>query len=134
MSDRDKFFLRTFNSVKYHGQIFSEEILFDNTKQHIQFSSKFHAPDYLSYGQISRIDVQRDPKNWLYWVGALTFAVFVGLFLILYRVYLPPWKITIHLKKEAPLVIRARLTEAKLNGLLTSPQVSIQLLQEKKKE
>ncbi len=134
MSDRDKFFLRTFNSVKYHGQIFSEEILFDNTKQHIRFSSQFHAPDYLSYGQISRIDVQRDPKNWLYWVGALTFAIFVGLFLILYRVYLPPWKITIHLKKEAPLVIRARLTEDKLKSLLISPQVSIQLLQAQKKE
>ncbi len=134
MSDSDTFSLRTFNPVKYRGQMFGEEIFFDNAKQHVRFSSQFHAPDYLSYGQISRIDVQRDPKNWLYWVGALTFVVFVGLFLVLYRLYLPPWKITMQLKKTAPIVFRARLTEAQLNGLLTCPQVTIQLLQGKKKK
>ncbi len=134
MSSSDTFALRSFNPVKFRGQIFGEEILFDNNKQHVRFSSQFHAPDYLLYGQIARIDVQRDPKNWLYWVGALTFVVFVGLFLVLYRVYLPPWKITILLKKAEPLVIRARLTETQLNALLSYPQVSIQLLLGKKKE
>jgi hypothetical protein len=114
--------------------MFGEAITFNNAKQHVQFSSKFHAPDYLLYGQINRIEVQHDPMNWLLWVGIITFVLVIGLFLIIARAFLFPWKITIHLKKDPPLVIRARLTENKLSGLLSFPQVPTQLVQTKKKK
>ncbi len=132
MSESDTFSITTFDPVKYRGQMFGEAILFDNAKQQIRFGSKFHAPDYLSYSQITRIEVQHDRKNWLLWVGILTFMVIVGLFLLIARIHLPPWKITIYQKKDAPIVIRARLTEYLLGRLLTYPQVPVQLIQGKK--
>ncbi len=133
MSENNTFSLTSFDPLKFRGQTFGERILFDNAKQHIRFSSKFHAPDYLSYGQIARIEVQHDPKKWLLWVGLLTFFLIVGMFLIIAKFYLPPWKITIYLKKDSPLVIRARLTEEVRNRLLSYPQVPVQLVQGKKK-
>ncbi len=133
MIEDDTFAITVFDPFKFHGQSFGEAITFNNAKQHVRFSSKFHEPDYLSYSQIAQVDVLRDRKNWMLWVGILTLVIIVGLILLLARIYLPPWKITIHLKKDPPLVIRARLTEDQLKNLLTYPEVQVTLLQKKKK-
>ncbi|OLS13107.1 MAG: hypothetical protein RBG13Loki_3279 [Promethearchaeota archaeon CR_4] len=121
-----------FDPFKFRGQRFGESITFNNAKQHIRLSSIYHSPDYLPYGQITRIDVQHDPKKWLLWLGVITFILLVGLFIVLAGIHLPPWKITIHLKKDSPLVIRARLTENQVNRLLSYPQVPTQLINTKK--
>ena len=86
--------LRFFNPIKVNGQIFGEQIEFNNAKRHIKFSSKFQYPDYLNYDQIKRITIEHDRKNWLILVGAFTLIIVVG-FMMLYA-----WRVS-HLENYA---------------------------------
>ena len=101
--------LRFFNPIKVNGQIFGEQIEFNNAKRHIKFSSKFHYPDYLNYDQIKRITIEYDRKNWLILVGAFTLIIVVGFMMLYAWASLPPWKITLEMKHQEPITIRVRL-------------------------
>jgi hypothetical protein len=100
--------LKNFEVVKYKGKTYGKRIEFNHSKQYIKLESAVNQPEYIPYNQISKVKIVYDPKKWLMWVGAFLMVIVVGLFLILYKVFLPPWEIQIHLKNSEPIKIRIR--------------------------
>ena len=114
MNTTDKITIRNFEPVKIKGELYGNIIEFNNDKRYVKFTSQFHQPDYVHYDQIDKMIVKFDKKRKLLWLGIATLVLFIGIFVLLVRIRLPPWKISIFLKKEEkPIVIRARIEDQK---------------------
>ena len=124
MDATDKFTIRNFEPVKIRKELYGNTIEFNNIKRHVKFTSQYHQPDYIHYDQIEKMIIKFDNKRKLLWLGIATLLLFFGIFILLLRIRLPPWKISIFLKKEQkPIVIRARLDDyeaSKLANLCTN--------------
>lgn len=118
MNATDKIIIRNFEPVKVKGELYGNIIEFNNPKRYIKFTSKYHQPDYIHYDQIEKMIIKFDNKRKLLWLGIATLILFFGIFILLVRIRLPPWKISIFLKKEQkPIVIRARIEDNKASNL-----------------
>ncbi len=112
MNTTDKFTIRIFEPVKVRKELYGNSIEFNNPKRYVKFTSQYHQPDYIHYDQIDKMIIEYDKKKKLLWLGIATLLLFFGIFILLVRIRLPPWKISIFLKKEKrPVVIRARLND-----------------------
>ena len=106
------FFITRIEPVKVKNQLYGKSIEFNQEKKHIKFSSEFHPPTRIQFDQIQNLSITYDKKQTLLWVGICTLFVFIGFFVLLARIRLPPWKIVINLKKQATSIkIRARITD-----------------------
>ncbi len=118
MNATEKFTIRNFEPVKVRKELFGNTIEFNNPKRYVKFTSQYHKPDYIHYDQIEKMIIKFDNKRKLLWLGIATLVLFFGIFILLVRIRLPPWKISIFLKKEKkPIVIRARLDDYKASNL-----------------
>ncbi len=118
MDATDKFTIRNFEPVKIRKELYGNTIEFNNLKRYVKFTSQYHQPDYIHYDQIEKMIIKFDNKRKLLWLGIATLLLFFGIFILLLRIRLPPWKISIFLKKEQkPIVIRARLDDYEASKL-----------------
>ena len=118
MDATDKFTIRNFEPVKIRKELYGNTIEFNNLKRYVKFTSQYHQPDYIHYDQIEKMIIKFDNKRKLLWLGIATLLLFFGIFILLVRIRLPPWKISIFLKKEQkPIVIRARLEDNEASNL-----------------
>jgi len=118
MNTTNKFTIRNFEPVKVKNTLYGNIIEFNNDKRYVKFTSQYHQPDYVHYDQIVKLIIKFDNKRKLLWLGIATLVLFIGIFVLLARISLPPWKISIFLKKEKkPIVIRARLENSEASYL-----------------
>ena len=118
MNATDKIIIRNIDPVKVKGELYGNLIEFSNSKRYVKFTSKYHQPDYIHYDQIEKMIIKFDNKRKLLWLGIATLVLFFGIFILLVRIRLPPWKISIFLKKEQkPIVIRARIEDNQASNL-----------------
>ncbi len=118
MNETDKIIIRNFEPVKVRKELFGNTIEFNNSKRYIKFTSQYHQPNYIHYDQIEKMIIKFDNKRKLLWLGIATLLLFFGIFILLVRIRLPPWKISIFLKKEQkPIIIRARLEDSEASNL-----------------
>ena len=114
MDTKEIFTIRNFEPVKVRGELYGNIIEFNKPKRYVKFSSKFHQPDFIHNDQIEKMIIHFDNKRKLLWLGIATIILFIGIFVLLAWIRLPPWKISIFLKKEQkPIVIRAQIDENK---------------------
>lgn len=127
--------LKNFEVIKYRGLTYGKRIEFNHSKKYIKLESTYNEPAYIQYTQIEQVKILYDPKKWLMWAGAFLMFIIVGLFLILYKVFLPPWEIQIYLKNHEPLKIRIRFDTIDAQQLYSFciGQFPIKLLLEKEK-
>ena len=118
MQSTNKFIIRYFEPVKFKDELYGNIIEFNNDKRYVKFTSKYHQPDYVHYDQVDKMIIKYDKKRKLLWLGIATLVLFIGIFVLLARISLPPWKISIFLKKEQkPIIIRARLEDSEASYL-----------------
>lgn len=118
MNTTNKFTIRNFEPVKIKNALYGNIIEFNNDKRYVKFTSQYHQPDYVHYDQIEKMIIKFDNKRKLLWLGIATLVLFIGIFVLLARISLPPWKISIFLKREQkPIVIRARLEDSEASYL-----------------
>ncbi|QEE14696.1 hypothetical protein DSAG12_00510 [Promethearchaeum syntrophicum] len=118
MDTTEIFTIRNFEPVKIRGELYGNLIEFNKIKRHVKFTSKFHQPDFIHNDQIEKMIIKFDNKRKLLWLGIATIILFIGIFVLLAWIRLPPWKISIKLKKEQkPIVIRAQIDESKASNL-----------------
>ena len=118
MNTINKFTIRNFEPVKIKNVLYGNIIEFNNDKRYVKFTSQYHQPDYVHYDQIEKMIIKFDNKRKLLWLGIATLVLFIGIFVLLVRINLPPWKISIFLKKEQkPIAIRARLEDSEVSYL-----------------
>ena len=114
----NKFIIRNFEPVKVKNVLYGNMIEFNNDKRYVKFTSQYHQPEYVHYDQIDKMIIKFDKKRKLLWLGIATLVLFIGIFVLLARISLPPWKISIFLKKEQkPIIIRARLEDSEASYL-----------------
>ncbi len=119
MDTKEIFTIRNFEPVKIRGELYGNIIEFNKPKRYVKFTSKFHQPDFIHNDQIEKMIIHFDNKRKLLWLGLATIILFIGIFVLLAWVRLPPWKISIFLKKEQkPIVIRAQIDENKASKLV----------------
>ena len=118
MNTTNKFIIRNFEPVKVKNVLYGNIIEFNNDKRYVKFTSQYHQPDYVHYDQIEKMIIKFDNKRKLLWLGIATLVLFFGIFILLVRIRLPPWKISIFLKKEKkPIIIRARIEDYEASKL-----------------
>lgn len=118
MNTINKFTIRNFDPVRVKGELYGNIIEFNNDKRYVKFTSQYHQSDYVHYDQIDKMIIKFDNKRKLLWLGIATLVLFIGIFVLLIRINLPPWKISIFLKKEKkPIKIRARLEDSEVSYL-----------------
>ena len=118
MNKTNKFIIRNFEPVKFKNELYGNIIEFNNDKRYVKFTSQYHQPDYVHYDQIDKMIIKFDNKRKLLWLGIATLVLFIGIFVLLARISLPPWKISIFMKKEQkPIKIRARLEDSEASYL-----------------
>jgi len=118
MNTINKFTIRNFEPVKVKNVLYGNIIEFNNDKRYVKFTSQYHQPDYVHYDQIDKMIIKFDNKRKLLWLGIATLVLFIGIFVLLARISLPPWKISIFMKKEQkPIKIRARLEDSEASYL-----------------
>ncbi|MHA1718449.1 MAG: hypothetical protein ACTSWX_04660 [Promethearchaeota archaeon] len=118
MNELKKFSIQNFEPVKVKEVLYGNSIIFNHLKRYIKFTSIYHEPDYIHYDQIEKLIIFYDKKKMLLWLGIATLFLFFGIFILLIRIKLPPWKISIYLKKEKkPIVIRARMEDHEASNL-----------------
>jgi len=118
MNTTDKIIIRNIDPVKVKGELYGNIIEFNKDKRYVKFTSKFHQPDFIHYDQIEKMIIKFDNKRKLLWLGIATIVLFFGIFILLVWIRLPPWKISIYLKKEQkPIVIRARIEDYEASKL-----------------
>ena len=118
MNTTEIFTIRNFEPVKVKGELYGNIIEFNKAKRYVKFTSKFHHPDFIHNDQIEKMIVKFDNKRKLLWWGIATIVLFFGIFILLAWIRLPPWKISIFLKKEQkPIVIRARIDDNTASNL-----------------
>ncbi|MHA1767470.1 MAG: hypothetical protein ACTSVK_14585, partial [Promethearchaeota archaeon] len=100
MNELKKFSIQNFEPVKVKEVLYGNSIIFNHLKRYIKFTSIYHEPDYIHYDQIEKLIIFYDKKKMLLWLGIATLFLFFGIFILLIRIKLPPWKISIYLKKE----------------------------------
>ena len=114
----NKFIIRNFEPVKVKNVLYGNMIEFNNDKRYVKFTSQYHQPEYVHYDQIDKMIIKFDKKRKLLWLGIATLVLFIGIFVLLARISLPPWKISIFLKKEQkPITIRARIDDGEASYL-----------------
>lgn len=108
----EKMVIRHFEPVKIKEELFGKRIEFNHSKRYIKFISLYHDPGFIHYDQIEKMTILYDKRKVLLWLGIATLFLLIGIFLIIIRIALPPWKITLRLKKEQKdIVIRARFSK-----------------------
>lgn len=118
MDATDKFTIRNFEPVKVRKELYGNTVEFNNLKRYVKFTSQYHQPDYIHYDQIDKMVIEFDNKRKMLWLGIATLVLFIGIFILLIRINLPPWKISIFLKKEQkPIKFRARLEDSEISYL-----------------
>ena len=118
MNETDKIIIRNFEPVKVKGELYGNIVEFNKAKRYVKFTSQYHQPDFIHYDQIEKMIIKFDNKRKLLWLGIATLILFFGIFILLVRIRLPPWKISIFMKKRKKLiVIRARLEDNEASNL-----------------
>ena len=118
MDTKEIFTIRNFEPVKIRGELYGNIIEFNKPKRYVKFTSKFHQPEFIHNDQIEKMIIHYDNKRKLLWLGIATIILFFGIFILLAWVRLPPWKISIFLKKEQkPIAIRAQIDNNKASNL-----------------
>jgi hypothetical protein len=105
------FILNRFEPVKVDSELYGNTIEFRRDTRQILFTSKFHMPTTIPFSQIEQMTIRYDRKRWLLWLGIITFFLFIGIFLLLIRVHVPPWVLRIDRKNSPTITIRAWLDE-----------------------
>ena len=118
MNETDKIIIRNFEPVKVKGELYGNIVEFNKAKRYVKFTSQYHQPDFIHYDQIEKMIIKFDNKRKLLWLGIATLILFFGIFILLVRIRLPPWIISIFMKKRKKLiVIRARLEDNEASNL-----------------
>ncbi len=118
MNETDKIIIRNFEPVKVKGELYGNIVEFNKAKRYVKFTSQYHQPDFIHYDQIEKMIIKFDNKRKLLWLGIATLILFFGIFILLVRIRLPQWKISIFMKKRKKLiVIRARLEDNEASNL-----------------
>ncbi len=97
------------HAVKVQGTLYGKTFEVNKDKQYFRFTSDYEESKIIHFNEVNDFSVTHDPKKYLCLIALLTLVLFVGIFIILYKILMPKYQVEFEMKNKEDIRFRLHL-------------------------